>query len=234
VALDRCAFILERWGASESLHYPVPALRWATTFCATHDAETQARACAGALSGLAAKTVNPEALAALAHGLGETALLDGDPEQAGARFEQALGLLADLHLPYEAAQTQLRAGAALLHTKRREQAIERLEDAYRTARRLVAQPLADRAARVLSDAGEAVDRRLGRRAAARLDGPGLTRRELEVVRLIARGRTNRQIAGQLFLSTRTVDMHVRNSFRKLDCRTRAEATRKAGELGLLA
>jgi DNA-binding CsgD family transcriptional regulator len=109
-----------------------------------------------------------------------------------------------------------------------------LEDAYRTARRLGAQPLADRAARVLSDAGEAVDRRLGRRAAARLDGPGLTRRELEVVRLIARGRTNRQIAGQLFLSTRTVDMHVRNSFRKLDCRTRAEATRKAGELGLLA
>ena len=47
------------------------------------------------------------------------------------------------------------------------------------------------------------------------------------------GRTNRDIAGDLFLSTRTVDMHVRNILRKLDARSRAEATRNAGALGLL-
>ena len=62
----------------------------------------------------------------------------------------------------------------------------------------------------------------------------MTRRELEIVRLVATGKTNRDIARQLFVSTRTVDMHVRNVFRKLDSRSRTEATRKAAELGLLS
>jgi DNA-binding CsgD family transcriptional regulator len=81
--------------------------------------------------------------------------------------------------------------------------------------------------------GEQVDRRLGRLAARELDDGGLTRRELEVLRLVAVGRTNREIARDLFLSPRTVEMHVRNLLSKLDCRSRTEATSKAHELGLL-
>ncbi len=81
--------------------------------------------------------------------------------------------------------------------------------------------------------GEPVDRRLGRRAAAQAEGAILSRREQQVVRLVADGRTNREIAQELYLSPRTVDMHVRNLFRKLDCRSRVEAVRRAGELGLL-
>lgn len=61
----------------------------------------------------------------------------------------------------------------------------------------------------------------------------LTRRELEILRLVAVGRTNREIAHQLFLNPRTVDMHVRNILRKLDCRSRVEAATRAGDLGLL-
>jgi len=53
------------------------------------------------------------------------------------------------------------------------------------------------------------------------------------VRLVHAGRTNREIAQELFLSPRTVDMHVRNLLRKLDCRSRVDAARRAGELGLL-
>lgn len=53
---------------------------------------------------------------------------------------------------------------------------------------------------------------------------GLTARELEVLRLVASGRTNREIAGALFLSERTVDRHVSNLFAKLDVPTRAAAT----------
>ena len=81
--------------------------------------------------------------------------------------------------------------------------------------------------------GESVAARLGPRAEADAGGAGLSRRELEVLRLVAVGRTNREIARDLFLSPRTVDMHVRNILRKLDCRSRGEASHKAGELGLL-
>jgi DNA-binding CsgD family transcriptional regulator len=70
--------------------------------------------------------------------------------------------------------------------------------------------------------------RLGRSA----DVSGLSRREREVVRLLASGRTNREIAHALVLSPRTVDMHVRNILRKLDCRSRVEAAGRAREIGL--
>ena len=59
------------------------------------------------------------------------------------------------------------------------------------------------------------------------------RRELEVARLVAVGRTDREIARDLFLSPRTVDMHLRNILRKLDCRSRVEAAGKAHSLGLV-
>ena len=95
-------------------------------------------------------------------------------------------------------------------------------------------PLAAEAAREVSALGESVAVRLGRRAAADVDSGGLSRREQEVVRQLAVGRTNREIAQDLFLSPRTVDMHVRNILRKLDCRSRVEAAGRARELGLTA
>jgi DNA-binding CsgD family transcriptional regulator len=233
VALDRCRLILLRWGESESLHYPVPALRWATTFCATHADDEGAHACAAALAGLAVNTANAEARAGLAHALGETTLIDGDADRACSHFERGLVGLREIGLPYEAAQTSLRAGAAFVAARERSAAVERLGDAYRIARRLRAKPLATRAAAELEALGERADARLGRRAAERVGGPGLTRRELEVMRLVASGHTNREIARDLFLSTRTVDMHVRNILLKLRARSRTEAAHKANEAGLL-
>jgi DNA-binding NarL/FixJ family response regulator len=115
----------------------------------------------------------------------------------------------------------------------RELGVERLTGSYRTFRKLGARPFANRTAADLHEAGERVDERLGRRASRDLEQGGLTRRELEILRLVAVGRTNREIAHQLFLSPRTVDMHVRNMLGKLGCRSRTEATGKAHELGLL-
>ena len=54
------------------------------------------------------------------------------------------------------------------------------------------------------------------------------------MRFVATGRTNREIATELFLSPRTVDMHVRNILAKLGCRSRGAATRRAVELRLVA
>jgi DNA-binding NarL/FixJ family response regulator len=227
-----CRLLLKLALGSEDSQYPVPALRWATTYFAGCGTESAAAACTEWLAGIAGRTGNPEALAATAHALGEMALLNGDTEQAARHFLQALELLRELELPLDRAETQLRAGVALAAAGERETAIERLTDAYRTARKLGARPLAARAGTELAQLGERVDQR-HRRAVGELDHSGLSRRELEVIRLVAVGRTNREIALDLFLSPRTVDMHVRNVLTKLGCRSRTDATRRAGELGLL-
>ena len=51
--------------------------------------------------------------------------------------------------------------------------------------------------------------------------------------LVARGNTSRQIGEALFISPRTVEMHVQGSLLKLGCRTRAQAVRRLAELGTL-
>jgi DNA-binding CsgD family transcriptional regulator len=233
-AHEHCRFLLERWARSEDHHYAVWGLRWASCFFARHGSLGEARACAEALSSIAATTGHPDALAALAHALGETALAEGHPEAAAQQLGRAADLHASLDIPFERAQIQLRAGVALAAAGQREAAIERLGEAHRAARRLGAVPLAAQAAEEVAKLGESVERRLGRRAAADHQNAGLSRRELEVMRLVASGRTNREIAGELVLSTRTVDMHVRNILTKLRCRSRTEAAAKAGDLGLLA
>ena len=62
---------------------------------------------------------------------------------------------------------------------------------------------------------------------------GLTRREVEVLRLVALGLTNREVATTLFISEKTAGVHVSNILRKLDLRSRVEASAYAYRLGLL-
>lgn len=69
-------------------------------------------------------------------------------------------------------------------------------------------------------------------APQRLDDP-LTERELEVLRLLASGRTNSEVARDLFISIGTVKSHTGNIYRKLDAKNRAEALARARELKVL-
>jgi DNA-binding CsgD family transcriptional regulator len=57
---------------------------------------------------------------------------------------------------------------------------------------------------------------------------------MDVMRLVAEGNTSRQAAAILFLSPRTVEMHVQGCLLKLGCRTRTEAVRKLAGLGALS
>ncbi len=232
-AAERCRSLLARWEQSEDHHYAVKGLRFGAGFFARRQDRGGAHACAMALSQISSETGHPDALAALAYAIGETALSDGDADTAAVQLGQAVELHSGLDLPFERAEIELRTGVALAAAGERELALERLRDAYLTARKLGARPLAAEAANEVAALGESVVRRLGRRAAADANGAGLSSRELEVMRLVAVGHTNREIAQQLFLSPRTVDMHVRNILRKLSCRSRVEAAHRAGELGLL-
>ncbi len=69
-------------------------------------------------------------------------------------------------------------------------------------------------------------------ASERLDDP-LSERELEVLGLLASGRTNSEVAGDLFVSVGTVKSHTGNIYRKLGAKNRAEALARARELGML-
>jgi ATP/maltotriose-dependent transcriptional regulator MalT len=230
---QHCRALLARWEQSDDHHYAVGGLRWAAASFAVRGDAGGAHACSEALSRIASDTGHAEPLAALAHAIAETALLDGDPDTAAEQLGRAVELHRGLDIPFERTQIELRAGVALTAAGEREAGLERLCDAYRAARKLGARPLAAEAAREVGMLGESVVARLGRRAGADVAG-GLSRRELEVIGMLAVGSTNREIAQDLFLSPRTVDMHVRNILRKLDCRSRGEAAHRAREMGLLA
>jgi DNA-binding NarL/FixJ family response regulator len=80
---------------------------------------------------------------------------------------------------------------------------------------------------------EAIDASLASDRAGRTGNHGLTERELQVLRLIASGKTNKVIARELGVSEKTVDRHVSNIFTKLDVSSRAAATAFAYEHALV-
>jgi DNA-binding CsgD family transcriptional regulator len=232
-ATEHCRTLLAHWGESEDHHYAVWGLRWAAAFYARNDDRDGLHACTEALSRMASEGGHAYSLAALAQAIGEAALLDGEAETAADQLCRSVDLYRELAIPFERAQVEVRAGVALAAAGERERGLDLLGDAYRAARKLGARPLASEAAGEVAALGDSVAKRLGKRAAAGTAEAQLTRRENEVLRHVAVGRTNREIAQELFLSHRTVDMHVRNILRKLDCRSRVEASHRAGELGLL-
>ena len=95
----------------------------------------------------------------------------------------------------------------------------RLRAALSTFQDLGATPWTERATQELRASGETAQRRESSKVA------DLTAQELQVSRFVAQGLSNREVAGQLFLSPRTIDFHLRNVFTKLGVSSRAELTR---------
>jgi DNA-binding CsgD family transcriptional regulator len=129
---------------------------------------------------------------------------------------------------YEEARCRWRLAEALAGTGQRERAAAEARDAHATASRL--------GAAQLRTALEALARRarldLGRGARPQRTPAGLTPRELEVLGLLVEGRSNRQIAEQLFISGKTAGVHVTNLLAKLGVHSRLEAAAMARQLGL--
>jgi len=223
--------LLGRWGDTQDTHDALYPLVSGAAFFAGRGQEGEATACVEALSRVTRITALAESHGVLALAHGELAFARGDYLDAAAHFEQALAHLEQCEVPFEQARAGYRAGAALVAGGRRADGIRRLHVAYRIARRLGARPLGAAIADVLEEVGESAERRSGEKAGR---ASGLTRRQVEVMRLIAAGLTNKEIAHKLYLSPRTVDMHVGNILDRLDCRSRSEAVHKAGELGLLS
>ena len=168
----------------------------------------------------------PEALAWEARLEAEVRRVQGTPSPE--LWRQTVELFGYGHV-YEQARSRFRLAEALLTTDERAGAAAELASAHEVAVRLGAVPL--------RTAIEALARR------GRLELPGMARapeasavftpREREVLALMAAGRTNRQIGGELFISEKTASVHVSNILAKLGAGGRTEAVAIAGARGLL-
>ncbi|MFL5895687.1 MAG: helix-turn-helix transcriptional regulator [Thermoleophilaceae bacterium] len=151
------------------------------------------------------------------------ALALDDPAKALTASEDAVAAAEEAGAGLDSARGRILIGRALALAGERGRAVTELQLAHRELMRCGALRYCDEAARELRRLGH-VPAGGGRREAAAGAVGGLTARELEVMELVAAGKTNREIATELFLSVRTVDRHVSRILEKLQVKSRAAAT----------
>jgi ATP/maltotriose-dependent transcriptional regulator MalT len=180
-----------------------------------------ARAATAELADIAGASGAPLLQAMAARSEGALRLAEGDARAALGPLRRAHATWQSLDVPYEAARARVLVGIACRQVGDEDGAEMELDSARRVFAELGARPDLDRLA--------ALERRSGPPAPT-----SLTARELEVLRLLASGRTNRSIAADLFISEKTVARHVANIFNKLGLSSRSAATAYAYEHALLS
>jgi DNA-binding CsgD family transcriptional regulator len=139
-----------------------------------------------------------------------------DGEKAEILYREALERLGRTRLRWELARVHLLYGEWLRRENRRTDARAQLRTAHQMLTAMGAAGFAERAVRELRAAGERVPDRT-------TDSPArLTAREAEIARLAGDGRSNPEIAAELFMSSRTVEYHLHKVFRKLGISSRSQ------------
>jgi DNA-binding CsgD family transcriptional regulator len=179
-----------------------------------------ARTAADTLSRIASNDAAAFLRALAAHATGSVLLAEGDARGSLTALRHASLLWEDLGAPYDAARTRAVIGLACRALGDEEAAVLELDAARERFDALGAAPDADRVAKLTHEQRQT-------------PSSTLTSREVEVLRLIATGKTNRAMAGALGISEKTVARHVSNIFTKLDLSSRAAATAYAYERGFL-
>jgi DNA-binding CsgD family transcriptional regulator len=164
-------------------------------------------------------------------------LLGAGAAEVRAAWARAAAAWAAVGEPYPLAQSLLHAAEAAVACGDRDGAAESLRRAAGLAAGLGAAPLSEEIAILARRArirlpGAGADLAAGRDAGVSGPGLGLTERELEVLRLVAAGRSNREVAAELFISPKTASVHVSNILAKLGAASRGQAAAKAHALRL--
>jgi ATP/maltotriose-dependent transcriptional regulator MalT len=144
------------------------------------------------------------------------ALLTDDPEEQLSLLADALALAAGSR-PFEEARTRLAYGEALRRNGQRVESRTHLRAALDRFDGLGAAVWAERAREQLRASGQTA-----RRRTSDDQGSQLTQQELQIARFVAQGRSNRDVAAQLFLSPRTIEFHLRKVFAKLGIASRTQ------------
>lgn len=152
------------------------------------------------------------------------ALTATDPADAEDAYAEAVRLHQLADSEFERARTELLYGRELRRRRGPSVARTHLRSAHDTFDRLGAHAWAEQSRAELRATGESV-RPTATRPAGEPTTRQLTAQQLTIARIVAQGATNREVAGQLYLSPRTVDHHMRNIFVKLGVRSRVELVR---------
>lgn len=180
-----------------------------------------ARAIADELAAIADASPSEVLRAIAAHARGAVLVGEGDPVAALVELRAAGRVWQTLRMPYEAARTSVLLGLACAALGDRSAATLEFGNAREVFTELGARPDLDRLDALTAPSPSRTD-------------AGLSDREREVLVLLAAGKTNREIAAVLHISQHTVGRHVENVFTKLGVTSRAAATSRAFELGLLS
>jgi DNA-binding CsgD family transcriptional regulator len=174
----------------------------------------QARSYLDAYAANAERLGSPAAIAGAARCQGLLAAAEGDPDAAFAAFQLSLGELGRITYPLELGRTLLCLGVVRRQGRQKKAAREELEQALAIFEECGARPWAARTRAELERIG-------GRRPASE----ALTGTERRVASLAAEGRSNREIAAELFMGVSTVEAHLSHAYRKLGIRSRASLAR---------
>lgn len=183
-----------------------------------------ARAALVELQGVANTARTPLLRAAALAAEGLIATPDGDLDRARRLLEDAVDLFRQDRAPFDAARARTDLARVLAELGRGEDAAREAEEALEALRGMGAEAEVQRAEALLNE--------IRGRGRAEPSGP-LTGREVEVLRLVADGLSNADVAERLMLSEHTVKRHVANILTKLDVGSRAAAVAKASREGIL-
>ena len=194
----------------------------ADVFIRTGQREAASRALDEAAE-LAVAVSNPQLIGTLRCNQGNLAAQRREWAQAAAHYEVAIAAHRQAGHPHDAIEAMIGRGRAMRQLGRRDEAVGHLRAAEALAQEIGNPQRQAQARAALADIGEAT-------TAALPDG--LTTRQAEVLRLLAAGLSNKQIAAELFLSPATVERHLATVYRKLGVGGRVEAARYAMAHGL--
>jgi ATP/maltotriose-dependent transcriptional regulator MalT len=226
--------LFHHWEKTGDVHDILPGLGSAMSFFASHQLMQESNQCVQVLSSIANLTGNAEAVGTLSFALGEMAVLQGNFEEAHEHYAHAAEAFTELSIPLQLMLVQYKKGRFHAKTGEQKEALEALQQASQLAKSLGVRPML---AAITTQIEEVTGNMLVQTTQAGstiVPAFALTERQVEILHALVDGLSNKEIASKLDLSTRTIDMHVRHLFDRLNCRTRAEAVRIALEKKLVA
>ncbi len=215
--------IVDEWHITQERHDVLLTLMDASRFFLEKQNRGAIRKCLQIYSTICKVTGNKEALGSMAFALGINAVLNKQPKIAMEHFSDARKYLQSLNIPYQLMLVDFEIGKCFLMLQRPQKASDTFKDLLLRTKKFGLAPLTAKITGVINSITLA-------------QNPGkniLTSRQMDVVTLLGKGLSNKEIASKLHLSTRTVDMHIRNLFDRLGCNTRWDAVEKARSLGLI-